>query len=175
MFYCIKQEIQVTAWESLSICAQHYAEDSNEEIHEYVETFQSFKDHANNYHALPFPFQRRPDLATRLYIRRNTRRSLPALMNELTNWTWNTRLLSAKLLLLLITFYEDSLVDDLPVVLPALQRALAYESKRKEDELRVILSQCLNLIQSFTASSVSLLPPIEQRFKGLDIFPRPSY
>lgn len=103
--------------------------------------------------ALPPPFQERPNLATRLYVRTNTRRILPALLEELSHWMAPARLLSAKLLRALIVFYEDSLVDDLPTLLPALLKALtwAHEVEKKEDleELAAILTDCAELMGWF--------------------------
>jgi len=117
------------------------------------------KDTARSGPALPSPFQEFPNLATRLYVRTNTRRILPALLEELSHWMAPARLLSAKLLRALIVFYDDSLIDDLPILLPALLKALtlAHEGEKKEDleELAAILTDCAELMGWFCSCAAS--------------------
>lgn len=126
------------------------------------------RDLARPARALPLLFQERPNLATRLYVRTNTRRILPALLEELSHWMAPARLLSAKLLRTLIIFHEDSLVDDLPILLPALLKALilAHEVEKKEnqEELAATLTHCAELMGWFcscAASSSLAAPPLD--------------
>lgn len=140
----------------MSACADLYAQNHEEEIRAYQLLAQPKKDTARSGPALPSPFQECPNLATRLYVRTNTRRILPALLEELSHWMAPARLLSAKLLRALIVFYEDSLVDDLPTLLPALFKALtlAHEVEKKE-ELAAILTDCAELMGWFCSCAAS--------------------
>jgi hypothetical protein len=105
-------------------------------------------------------------LALRLYVRTGTRRILPALLEELSHWMASARLLSAKLLRALIIFYEHCLKDDLPILLPALLKALAlaHEVGKDQEELAATLTHCAELIGWFcsdTASSSLATPPLD--------------
>jgi len=145
-----------------------YAQDNEEEIRAYQLLAPPMKDTACPTPSLPSPFQERPNLATRLYVRTNTRRIMPALLEELSHWKAPARLLSTKLLRALIIFYEDSLVDDLLTLLPALLKALAlaHEVERKEDqeELATTLTHCAELTGWFCScaeSSSPTTPPLD--------------
>lgn len=150
---------------ALSTCANLYAQDNEKEIRAHQLLAPPMKDTACPSPALPLPFQERPNLATRLYVRTNTRRILPALLEELSHWMAPARLLSAKLLRALIVFYEDSLVDDLPTLLPALLKALAlaHEVERKEDqeELAATLTHCAELTGWFCSCTASSSLPLD--------------
>lgn len=140
-----------------------YAQENEEEIRAYLQLARPLRTAVGSGPALPPPFQERPNLATRLYVRTNTRRILPALLEELSHWMAPARLLSAKLLRVLIIFHEDSLVDTLPTILPALLKALALthevENKEDQDEVSATLTHCAELLGWFFAASSSTMDP----------------
>jgi len=143
-----------------------YVRDNEEEIRAYQLLDAPINYTAHLAPALPLPFQERPNLATRLYVRTNTRRILPALLEELSHWMASARQLSAKLLRALIIFYENSFKDDLPILLPALLKALAFAHEVGEDqgEFAATLTHCAELIGWFcfnaTSSSIAT-PPLD--------------
>ncbi|KAM3574392.1 hypothetical protein VYU27_003685 [Nannochloropsis oceanica] len=160
------QENQVHALKALAKCADLYVRDNEEEIRAYQLLDAPINYTAHLAPALPLPFQERPNLATRLYVRTNTRRILPALLEELSHWMASARQLSAKLLRALIIFYENSFKDDLPILLPALLKALAFAHEVGEDqgEFAATLTHCAELIGWFcfnaTSSSIAT-PPLD--------------
>jgi hypothetical protein len=115
-------------------------------------------------------------LATKLYVRKNTKRILPVLIEELCHWRQEIRLSSAKLLRMLIVFHEDSLIDNLPLLLPGLLKALALsdseapaaaaleQEEEREREMTALLCDCAELLASFIPLSsirdiIAAIPP----------------
>ncbi len=129
----------------MATCADLYASEHKEEFREHRDSTSAAHCRLSGDAWLPPPFQTRPSLATRLYVRSSTRRILPALVDELEHWTPATRLLSAKLLRLLLVFCEDSMVDQLPTLLPALLKALAW-TDTQDEELTTVLGHCARLL-----------------------------
>lgn len=154
----------------MAACADLYASENDEEFREHQNHDNMYRNPSTVLQSalslealLPPPFQTRPRLATRLYVRSNTRRILPALVDELAHWTPTTRLLSAKLLRLLVVFCEDSLVDQLPMLLPALCKALAL-TESQDEELAAVLGQCAQLLGWWY-----MMVPSSQTAKALDM------
>ena len=113
-----------------------------------------------NHNNLPPPFQGRPSLGARLFIRTNTRRFLTALLVELSSWRSKTREQSAELLRMLIVYNEEHLVSSMNMALPLLVKGLklAVEDVTKGDKAsqQVVdsIEDCLELLGRYIPANV---------------------
>jgi hypothetical protein len=80
----------------LLLCGKEYEEENKDDVLEKRQYGVDGDIGINLSKTLPPPFDVRPPLAVRLYVRGNTKRFLNALPNELTNWMSKTRLKSAR-------------------------------------------------------------------------------
>ena len=120
---------------------------------------------------LPPPFQGRPSLGARLFVRTNTRRFLTALLVELSSWRSKTKEQSAELLRMLIVYNEEHLVGSMSMVLPLLVKGLklAVEDVAKGDRATQGLvdgiEACLELLGRYIPRNVyeALLPDAEDK------------
>lgn len=113
-----------------------------------------------NHTNLPPPFQGRPSLGARLFVRTNTRRFLTALLVELSSWRSKTREQSAELLRMLIVYNEEYLVSSMNMALPLLVKGLklAAEDVIKGDKasqkLVDSIEDCLELLGRYIPANV---------------------
>jgi len=113
-----------------------------------------------NHADLPPPFQGRPSLGARLFVRTNTRRFLTALLVELSSWRSKTREQSAELLRTLIVYNEEHLVGSVNMVLPLMVKGLglAIEDVAKGDrasqQLVDGIEACLELLGRYVPANV---------------------
>ena len=113
-----------------------------------------------NHKNLPPPFQGRPSLGARLFVRTNTRRFLTALLVELSSWRSKTREQSAELLRMLIVYNEEHLVSSMSMALPLLVKGLrlAAEDVAKGDKAsqKVVdsIEDCLELLGRYVPANV---------------------
>lgn len=136
-----------------------------------------------DYSNLPQPFDRRPRLGARLFVRTNTRRFLTALLMELSSWRSKTREQSAELLKVLIVYNEENLVGNLSktlaLVVKGLQVAMSEvkSGDRTGKALVESLEACLELMGRYI--SIEIYQPLlskdgEQYDKALDCMIRGS-
>ena len=113
-----------------------------------------------NHSELPPPFQDRPSLGARLFVRTNTRRFLTALLVELSSWRSKTKEQSAELLRMLIVYNEEHLVGSMSMALPLLVKGLklAVEDVAKGDRATQGLvdgiEACLELLGRYIPRNV---------------------
>lgn len=136
-----------------------------------------------NYSNLPQPFQRRPRLGARIFVRSNTRRFLTALLMELSSWRSKTREQSAELLKVLIVYNEEHLVGNLSMTLPLVVKGLQVATSdvksgdRTSEALVESLEACLELMGRYVSEEVHqplLSKDGEQYVKALDCMMRGS-
>mmetsp|Transcript_10771 Transcript_10771/g.23368 ORF Transcript_10771/g.23368 Transcript_10771/m.23368 type:complete len:732 (+) Transcript_10771:2323-4518(+) len=136
-----------------------------------------------NYSNLPPPFQRRPRLGARIFVRSNTRRFLTALLMELSFWRSKTRDQSAELLKVLIVYNEEHLVRNLSKTLPLVVKGLQVATSdvksgdRTSEALVESLEACLELMGRYISEEVYqplLSKDGDQYVKALDCMMRGS-
>lgn len=127
----------------LVTCGKQYEDEHPDEIIERRQFGIDGDNRINLDKPLMPPFQERPRLGMRLFVRGNTQRFLKALINELTQWTSHTRIKSAQLLKVVIVFCEEHLTMEFYELLPALAKAVVF-SKEDNDKtlLRLLLEIC---------------------------------
>lgn len=104
-----------------------------------------------NYEAeYPHPFQGRPKLGARLYIRAKCRRFVNVLLKELNNWMESTRLHAAKLLKCVLVYSEEQITMDIHLIMQALLKG------SKDANVQHELNRIANLVGRFIYPEVYL-------------------
>jgi hypothetical protein len=103
---------------------------------------------------LPPPFQERPRLGMRLYIRGTCKRFLSALVAELTNWVSTTRMKSAQLMKMLVILCEEHLTMEAHTVFPALIKAHKFAHDDKDAVLAATLRELFELLGRYILPEV---------------------
>jgi hypothetical protein len=103
---------------------------------------------------LPPPFQERPRLGMRLYIRGTCKRFLSALVAELTNWVSTTRLKSAQLMKMLVILCEEHLTMEAHTLFPALIKAHKFAHDDKDAVLAANLRELFELLGRYVLPEV---------------------
>jgi hypothetical protein len=104
----------------------------------------------------PIPFESRPPIGVRLYIKGNVKRFLHALVAELTNWQTPTRLKSAKLLNIVLFLCEDHLTIEAHTLLPSFVKALRYADSERDRELAKAILDAVEMYGRYTSFPVYL-------------------
>lgn len=142
-------EISSKALGILELCGKEYESEHFEEIIEKKQ-YGVDGDNRMNIKKKPiYPFQSRPSIGVRLYVRGNTKRFLYALINELTNWQSKTRLKSASLLRVIFFMCEESLAIESYKLLPNLIKALKFAIDDNDVELLKLLEESYEILGRF--------------------------
>ena len=124
------------ALHAIEICGQHYESEHPEDVIERRQYGVDGDNRCNFDDQLPAPFQERPRLGARLFIRNNTKGFFSALLSELSSWISGTRFLSAKLVVILSIYCEEHLTMDFhqtcSSIVKAIRGTLNDEDKRCE-------------------------------------------
>jgi hypothetical protein len=105
-------------------CGQQYEAENPNDIIERRQYGVDGDERCNQTDQLPPPFNQRPRIGSRFFVRNNTKRFFDALLSELRNWIPKTRMQSAKLLHILVIYCEEHLTMDFSKTLNALVKAL---------------------------------------------------
>jgi len=106
------QHIRLHAMQAIENCGQQYEAENPNDIIERRQYGVDGDCRCNYSDQLPPPFNQRPRIGARLFVRGNTKRFFNALVSELRNWMPNTKHQSAKLLLILVVYCEEHLTMD---------------------------------------------------------------
>ena len=141
-------------------CGKLYERDHADEITERLQLGVDGDASIEYSASLPRTFTRRPSLGARLIVRNNTSRFLLVVLDELTNWKAETRLKSAKLMLIMAVYCEEHLIKDFHSVLKSFAKAIDIEltSHHEHKHLEVYdrIDQALCYISTFVDPSVYL-------------------
>lgn len=146
--------IAQSSLDCLQKCGDQYEEEHPDDIIERRQYGIDGDDRINLEKPLPHPFNARPRIGVRLYVRGNTKRFLSALVGELTNWIAPTRAKSARLLKLIVVLCEEHLTMDVNVLLPSLIKALRFARQDQDLVLQEALIELFELLGRY------LLPDI---------------
>ncbi len=148
--------VSALAMQCLTLCGRQYEDDHQDEIIERRQYGVDGDRRINLSKPLPAPFDGRPRIGVRLYVRSNCKRFLNALVAELTNWMGATRLKSANLLRLIVVFMEEHLTMEAHALLPAFLKALGFATDQyaSDKELKKILLDTYELVGRFMLPEV---------------------
>ena len=118
------QHIRLQAMKAVKNCGQQYEAEHPDEIIERRQYGVDGDCRCNHSGTLPQPFEQRPRIGARLFVRGNTKRFFKALVSELRNWMPRTRHQSAQLLQTLVIYCEEHLTMDFHNTLPGIVKAL---------------------------------------------------
>lgn len=141
--------IQYQAMAAVENCGQQYEAENPDEIIERRQYGIDGDERCNHIDSLPPPFEQRPRIGSRFFVRNNTKRFFNALLSELRNWRPKTRLRSANLLHILVIYCEEHLTMDINNTLFEVVKAL--QSCIKEDDKE---SNCLQQVLEDILKSV---------------------
>jgi hypothetical protein len=137
---------------------QQYEEEHYDEIVERVQFGVDGDSRCNHIDPLPSPFDGRPKLAERLFVRGNSKRFLEVLLNELGNWIPATRIQSTKLLRILVVYCEEHLTMDIQKIIiglvKVLNKSLSEPECKEKSQLKDILKEVLVLIGRFVDPNI---------------------
>jgi hypothetical protein len=146
-------DIRKIALNCIQICGLLYEEEHYDEIVERVQFGVDGDSRCNHIDSLPSPFEGRPKLAERLFVRGNSKRFLEVLLSELGNWIPSTRLQSTKLLRILVVYCEEHLTMDIQKtingIVKVLNKSLSEPECKEKSQLEDILQEVLTLIGRF--------------------------
>lgn len=141
--------VQRQAMAAVDNCGQQYEVENPDEIVERRQYGVDGDERCNHIDSLPQPFEQRPRIGSRFFVRNNTKRFFKALLSELRNWMPKTRLQSAKLLHILVIYCEEHLTMDINntlfEVVKALQSCMS-ENDKDSDNLQQILEVILKSV-----------------------------
>lgn len=140
----------------LLTCGRQYEDEHPDEVIEKRQYGIDGDSRINLDKPLPPPFKERPRIGVRLYMRGNSKRFLHALVGELTNWVSNTRLKSARLLKMVVVSCEEHLTMEANTLFPAFIKALRFAREDKDDELKKVLLEVLELFGRYVVPEVSV-------------------
>lgn len=150
------ESVSKIAMSCLQKCGSQYEDDHHTEILEKRQYGVDGDDRINLDKPLPYPFQERPRVGIRLYVRGNTKRFLFALVNELTNWISQTRVKSAQLLKVIVVLCEEHLTMEAHTLLPGFIKALGFAKDDKDVSLYNILLEVFELVGRYMHPEVYL-------------------
>ena len=156
--------IRLQAMEAVKNCGQQYEAEHPDEIIERRQFGVDGDSRCNHSGKLPQPFEQRPRIGARLFVRGNTKRFFSTLIAELRNWIPRTRHQSAKLLHTLVIYCEEHLTMDFhntsSGIVKALQSCITCNDKESES-LKFSLECLLTTIGRYVdpATYVKLLLP----------------
>jgi len=147
------KDIQRMALQAIECCGEQYETEHPEDILEKRQFGVDGDTRCIQRSQLPHPFQERPNLGTRLFVRSNSKRFLTGLLSELCCWISQTRQKSSQLLMIVIVFCEEHLTMELPQTLLLLIKGLilAFEEcdLRSKDNLLENYTRIFELMGRF--------------------------
>jgi hypothetical protein len=135
------EDIRISAGIGIDSCGEQYESEHPNEIIERRQYGVDGDLRCNHIDALPFPFTSRPRLGTRLFVRSNTRRLFVAVLAELTSWVSKTGLQSAKLLTILVVYFEEHVTMDFHDTILGIVKAVQHCKRELEKESTLLLNQ----------------------------------
>ena len=142
------KETRAMAIQAIEHCGGQYEAEHPDDIIERRQYGVDGDSRTNVDAPLPVPFEKRPRLGARLFVRGNTKRFFKALLRELTNWIDVTRDRSADLIVSLVVYCEEHLTmgfhDTLPKVVKALDSSI--KEGKVGEELRYKFELVLELM-----------------------------
>jgi hypothetical protein len=127
-------EIQIIALSTVMICGRQYETEHPDDIIERHQFGIDGDVRCNHLDPLPLPFQSRPLLGARLFVRENSRNMLDGLIKELSNWIEKVRLASSQLLKVVIIYNEEHITLNIHNTLEGLTKAIQRCQREKVDE-----------------------------------------
>eukprot|EP00620_Florenciella_sp_RCC1587_P019755 CAMPEP_0182570508 /NCGR_PEP_ID=MMETSP1324-20130603/10808_1 /TAXON_ID=236786 /ORGANISM="Florenciella sp., Strain RCC1587" /LENGTH=1097 /DNA_ID=CAMNT_0024784913 /DNA_START=27 /DNA_END=3316 /DNA_ORIENTATION=+ len=163
--------VSAVAMNALALCGKEYEKENQDEIIERRQYGVDGDRRANHGPPLPRPFEERPRLGTRLYVRGATRRFFKPLLRELTSWMSKTRGQSLGLLQTVIVYVEESLTQDLHTLVPEFCKALKVLEHDAEYDMAEKLIFCCELLGRYIPPD-SHIPFLLPRLRGdLEVLP----
>lgn len=118
-------KVRRLAIDAIEKCGEHYEVEHADDIIERRQ-YGVDGDLCNNLSfPLPEPFENRPRLGARLFVRSNTKRFFKALTKELSSWSSSAREKAAQLVKLIVIFNEEHLTIDFHQTLSDITKAIA--------------------------------------------------
>jgi len=156
------QQVQDEALQCIEKCGLQYEHEHPDDVIERrqfgVDGEYDTIDYNHNH--LPKPFNRRPSLGARLFVRANSSRFFLAMLDELHNWRDETRKRSAELLLILTVYCEEHLVKDFQHTLTSISKAINVEKSSQDvnDHWKILekIQQVLCLMGKYVDPKVYL-------------------
>lgn len=140
--------IQRQAMAAVENCGQQYEAENPDEIIDRRQYGVDGDERCNHMDALPQPFEQRPRIGSRIFVRNNTKRFFNALLSELRNWMPKTRLQSAKLLHILVIYCEEHLTMDINNTLFGIIKALQSCMNEDDKESLCLLQVLEDILKS---------------------------
>lgn len=171
-----QSHIQQQAMAAVENCGQQYEVENPNDIIERRQFGIDGDARCNHMGSLPPPFDQRPRIGSRLFVRNNTKRFFAALLVELQNWIPRTRLQSAKLLHILVIYCEEHLTMDFRDTLFGVVKALQLchrEDDKDAKHLRQVLEEILQFMGRYVDPGTYvrlLLPRISNDVKSSTTF-----
>lgn len=138
----------------LEICGRQYEEEHQDEIIERRQFGIDGDSRINLSKPCLHPFQCRPRLGVRLYVRGNTKRFLSALVGELTNWQSQTRIKSANLLKVILYCCEEHVTMEIHHLIPSFIKALLLAREASDKDLVKSLLELFEITGRFVLPEV---------------------
>ena len=146
-YYDDSKTIRICANRAIESCGEQYEAEHPNEIIERRQYRVDGNVKCNHLDKLPFPFQSRPRLGARLFVRANMKRFFAALLDELTSWTSKTRIQSAKLLCVLIVYCEEHLTMDCHNTIMGIVKAVQINMSEQEKESKSLFGIFLQILE----------------------------
>jgi len=127
------ENIRLTAMSAVENCGQQYEVEHTDDVIERRQYGIDGDLGCNHTDPLPMPFQNRPTLGARLFVRANTKRFFQALMNELGSWLSAVKERSVCLLRILVVYCEEHLTMEFHQTLPKLLKALEISRRERHE------------------------------------------
>lgn len=153
-------------------CGEKYETEHADDIIEKKQFAIDGDDGINLLPSPPVPFQSRPSLGVRMFVKGNVKRFLHALVSELTNWQGTTRIKSAKLLNIILYLCEDYLTIEAHILLPCFLKVLRYTDSEHDKALEKIILEAIEMYGRYTSPTVYLHilgPSLQETSEGIKI------
>ncbi|GMH56157.1 hypothetical protein TrRE_jg12906, partial [Triparma retinervis] len=138
------KETRDMAIQAIEHCGGQYEAEHPDDIIERRQYGVDGDSRTNTEAPLPAPFEERPRLGARLFVRGNTKRFFKALLRELTNWIDVTRDRSADLIVNLVVFVDpDTYV---PLLLPRVVGDTNSATSRSEGGFHTVSGRSVNAL-----------------------------
>jgi hypothetical protein len=148
--------VQSTALLGLLACGEQFETEHKDDLIERKQFAVDGDDRINLSLSPPRPFDSRPPLGVRLFVKGNVKRFLHALIDELTNWQAPTRLKSAKLLNIVLFLCEDHLTIEAHTLLPCFLKSLRCADSERDRELERVIMSAVEMYGRYTPIPVCL-------------------
>jgi hypothetical protein len=151
-------EVRNIALNCIRICGMQYEKEHYDEIVERLQFGVDGDSRCNHNDPLPRPFNGRPKLTERLFVRGNSKRFLEVLLHELSNWIPSTRMQSTKLLRILVVYCEEHLTMDIQKtiigIVKVFNKTLLEPDYKEKGQLEDTLKEVLTLIGRFVDPNI---------------------